>query len=396
MAVTGVSTYNIGSLGGAGLVGPAYDRYVEFALRSQPLLRGLADKRPVQPTSPGSSVVFNIHNDLAQQTGTLTDGNDFGSGTPTTLAGLQTAVTVTLNEYGNVVSTTRKLDALSMSDVDPAVANIIAFNMADSLDAVVASKLDGITTNVTYVGGTSLATVQSGKAGALTGAIVRRASTGLRTNNAVPRWGLLFGAYVHPEVAYDLRAESGTNNFEDIRKYNDDTVGNILTGVTGIVHGAYFIETPRVTSTTSSTMTGITNSTTGTGTSGQFTITLSSAAASAPYAVGQTVTGTGVGASAVITAVDYTTGIITVSVANSGAVSGTIASVTPVRVFNSYIVGQQALAEASAIDPHVVVGPVVDSLMRNRPVGWYGLLGWSLYRPQSSWLIRSSSTIHST
>jgi len=393
MAVTGSSTYDIGSLGGNGLVGPAYDRYVEFALRSQPLLRSLADKRPVQPTSPGSSVVFNIHNDLSARTTTLTDGTDLS---PTDLAGLATSVSVTLNEYGNVVSTTKKLDALSMSDVDPAVANIIAFNMADSLDVVVASKLDGITTNVTNAGGTSLATVQSGKAGALTGAIVRRAATGLRTNNAVPRWGLLFGAYVHPEVAYDLRAESGTNNFEDIRKYNDDTVGNILTGVTGIVHGAYFIETPRVTSTTSSTMTGITNSTTGTGTSGQFTITLSSAAASAPYAVGQTVTGTGVGTSAVITAVDYTTGIITVSVANSGTVSGTIASSTPVRVFNSYIVGQQALAEASAIDPHVVVGPVVDSLMRNRPVGWYGLLGWSLYRPQSSWLIRSSSTIHST
>ena len=395
MPVTGAgsSSYPIGSLGGTGIVGPAYDRYVEFALRSQPLLRSLADKRPVQPTSPGSSVVFNIHNDLSARTTTLTDGTDLS---PTDLAGLATSVSVTLNEYGNVVSTTKKLDALSMSDVDPAVANIIAFNMADSLDVVVASKLDGITTNVTNAGGTSLATVQSGKAGALTGAIVRRAATGLRTNNAVPRWGLLFGAYVHPEVAYDLRAESGTNNFEDIRKYNDDTVGNVLTGVTGIVHGAYFIETPRVTSTTSSTMTGITNSTTGTGTSGQFTITLSSAAASAPYAVGQTVTGTGVGASAVITAVDYTTGIITVSVANSGTVSGTIASSTPVRVFNSYIVGQQALAEASAIDPHVVVGPVVDSLMRNRPVGWYGLLGWSLYRPQSSWLIRSSSTIHST
>jgi hypothetical protein len=293
-----------------------------------------------------------------------------------------------------------------MSDVDPAVANIIAFNMADSLDAVVATKLDGGVSgttgrsagNVTFAGGTSLATVQSGKAGALTGAMVRRATTGLRTGNVVPRWGLLFGAYVHPEVAFDLRAESGTNNFEDIRKYNDDTVGNILTGVTGIVHGAYFIETPRVTQTTTSTMTGITNSTTGTGTSGQFTITLGGGtpALAAPYAVGQTVTGTGVGASAVITAVDYTTGIITVSVANSGTVSGTIASSTPVRVFNSYIVGQQALAEASAIDPHVVVGPVVDSLMRNRPVGWYGLLGWSLYRPQSSWLIRSSSTIHST
>ncbi len=32
----------------AGLVKTAYDRYVEFALRSQPLVRSVADKRPAQ------------------------------------------------------------------------------------------------------------------------------------------------------------------------------------------------------------------------------------------------------------------------------------------------------------------------------------------------------------
>jgi hypothetical protein len=401
MAVTtaGTSNYGVSGLGGAGLVGPAYDRYVEFALRSQPLLRGLADKRPVQATSPGSSVVLQIHKDLAQQTSALTDGSDFGSpaGTPTTLNGLNTTpVTITLAEYGNVVATTRKFDALSLSDVDPAVANIIAFNMADSLDKIVANTMDTISANVSYVGGTSLATVPAGLAGSLNGATVRRAATGLRANNAVPRWGLLFGSYVHPEVAYDLRAESGTNNFEDIRKYNDDTVGNILTGVTGIVHGSYFIETPRCTQTTTSTMAGVVATATATGVSGSNTITFSTPAASRPYAVNQSVSGANLGASAVITAMDYVNGIATLSVNNTAAVNAVITSTTPVRVFNTYMVGQQALAEAVAIDPHVVVGPVVDALMRNRPIGWYGLLGWSLYRPESSWLIRSSATIHST
>ena len=317
MAVTGSSTFNIASAGAAGLVGPAYDRYVEFALRSQPLLRSLADKRPVQMASPGSSVVFNIHQDMAQATSALTDGTDV---TAVALSNT-TNVTVTLNEYGNVVTTTRKLDAFSLSDVDPAVANIIAFNMADSLDSVVAAVLTAGITNVTRGGArTSTATVAS--TDVITGAMVRRAATGLRTNNAVPRWGLLYGAYIHPEVAYDLRAEAGTGNFEDIRKYSDDTVGNILTGVTGIVHGCYFIETPRVT-------------------------------------------------------VDTT-----------GSAS--------TRVFRTYIVGQQALAEAAAIEPHVVVGPVVDSLLRNRPVGWYGLLGWSAYRTASSWKFETTSSIHTT
>ena len=47
----------------AGLIKTAYDRYVEFALRAQPLIRSVADKRPAQQAMPGSSVVFSIYND---------------------------------------------------------------------------------------------------------------------------------------------------------------------------------------------------------------------------------------------------------------------------------------------------------------------------------------------
>ena len=50
--------------------------------------------------------------------------------------GNTTPVTVTLNEYGNASLATRKLELFSLSDVDPAIADIIAFNMADSLDTV--------------------------------------------------------------------------------------------------------------------------------------------------------------------------------------------------------------------------------------------------------------------
>ena len=52
----------------AGLVKTAYDRYVEFALRDTPMIRAVADKRPVQQAMPGSSVVFSLYNDLAAAT----------------------------------------------------------------------------------------------------------------------------------------------------------------------------------------------------------------------------------------------------------------------------------------------------------------------------------------
>jgi len=117
----------------AGLVKAAYDRYVEFALRSQPQFRALADRRPVQQAMPGSSVVFSLYNDLAAATSTLTETTDPDA---VALSNVST-VSVTLNEYGNTVLNTRKLGEFAFSDVDPAIANIVAYNMMDSIDTVV-------------------------------------------------------------------------------------------------------------------------------------------------------------------------------------------------------------------------------------------------------------------
>ena len=301
----------------AGLVKASYDRYVEFALRAQPLFRNLADKRPVQQAMPGSSVVFSLYQDLAAQTSTLTETTD-----PDAVAlSNVTTVSVTLAEYGNTVLNTRKLGEFAFSDVDPAVANIVAFNMADSIDKVVVNKL--ITgTNVLY--GTGGATTPSSTAtvaaeDTISVADVRKAVAKLRSNKAVPREGNLYAAYIHPEVAHDLRAESGSGSFDDIRKYTEGNVGNILGGVVGVLGGAYFVETPRAYSATDG---------------------------------------------------DSST-----------------------KVYRTIITGQQALAEATAVEPGVVIGPVVDKLMRFRPVGWYSLQGWSIYRDEALYRIESSSSI---
>lgn len=120
----------------SGLVKVAYDRYVEFALRSLPLLRAVCDKRPVQLAMPGSSVVFSLYSDMAAATTALTETTDPDA---VAISNVNT-VTVTLNEYGNVVLETAKLDALSFSDVDPAIANLVAWNMADSLDQLVQTE----------------------------------------------------------------------------------------------------------------------------------------------------------------------------------------------------------------------------------------------------------------
>jgi N4-gp56 family major capsid protein len=308
----------------ANLVQTAYDRMVEFALRSQPLFRSVADKRPAQQAMPGSSVVLELYQDMAQQTATLNEVVD-----PDAVAiGNPTTVPITLNEYGAAVLMTKKLNLFALSDVDPAIANIVAYNLADSVDEVVQTVLRGGTQVIrqngdpatvapTYNGGTTAGVTT---ASTFSSKAVRLAVAKLRAQKVVPRKGSLYWCGIHPEVSHDLRAEVGESGWRQPHSYS--APGNIWAGEIGGYEGAYFIETPRAFS------------------------------------------------------------------ALDGA-GGTV------RVFRSYFAGQQALAEALAEEFHVVIGPVVDKLMRQRPIGWYGVAGWAIYRQEALIRVETTSSIHS-
>ena len=220
------------------LVQTAYDQYVRMALRSIPLMRAIADVKPVQQAMPGSSVVFSIYSDLSAVTSTLTETSDVSS----VALGNPTNVTVTLQEYGSAVTTTKKLNLTSFNDVDAALADIIAYNAADSLDQVVASVLTG-GSNVIYASSaTSTNTITAGMT--ITTADIREAVVQLRTNKAVPRIGELYAAYLHPRQSADLRAETGTGGFQELTKYVERTP--FVAGAVGVLEGAFIVETPRV------------------------------------------------------------------------------------------------------------------------------------------------------
>ena len=220
------------------LVQQAYDQYVRMALRSIPVMRALADVKPVQQAMPGSSVVFSIYSDLAQATSTLTESLDVSS----IALGNPNQVTVTLQEYGSAVTTTKKLNLTSFNDVDAALADIIAYNAADSIDSVVASVLTsgsnaiyaGTATNTAGITATQLITVSD----------IRQAVTELRTNKALPRIGELYAGYLHPRQTADLRAETGTGGFQELTKFVDRTP--FVAGAVGVIEGAFIVETPRV------------------------------------------------------------------------------------------------------------------------------------------------------
>lgn len=303
----------------------AYDKLFEFALRSQPLFRQVVDKRPAQQTAPGGSVVLERFQDLAQATTALTENTD-----PDSVAlGNPTTVSITLNEYGNPVLRTRKLYLYSLTDVDPAIANIVAYNMADSVDTLVQNVARGGQNliqrkagTVTYVTNATISTVATTMTttDTWTSAMSRLAVAKLRTNKAVPRKGSLYWCAMHPEVSYDLRSETGAAAWRDPHNYS--AAGNIWAGEIGSYEGAYYIESPRC-----------------------------------------------------FNAVDAGTGDNTV------------------RRFRTYYAGQQALAEAVADEFHIVAGPIVDKLARFRPLGWLGVAGWARYREESLVRGESTSSI---
>ena len=308
-----------GTVVGANLVTQAYDRLVEFALRSVPSFRAVADKKPVSQTHAGSSVLFQVYNDLAVKTSTLTETVDVDAvAVPAT-----TSVAVTLNEYGNSIISTRKLDLFSLADVEPALANIVAYNMNDSLDLVVRAVLAGGTQVIREIAGAISTAAVTGVSATDTikAKDIRYVVAKMRAANVVPRRGNLFASYIHPEVSHDLRAETGTAAWRQPAEYVNPA--GIYAGEIGTFEGVAFIESPRLPN------------------------------------------------------------------SQAGAGSGT----TQTRVYDTFIMGQQALAEAVAEEPHTVIGPVTDKLMRLRPIGWYGVLGWNLYRTAALWNIETASSV---
>ena len=303
----------------------AYDRLAYFALRSELLFDQAADVQATNQAMPGSSVIFTIFSELAAATSTLTETSDV---TPATMGDSQ--VTVTLAEYGNTVQTTAKLRGTAFLDVDATAANLIGYNAGLSIDTVVQGVL-GAGTNVVYAtGGAAVPTSrESIKADAiLTANDVRKQTAALRGANVSTFNGYYIG-FIHPDVSYDLRKETG-NAAWNAPHINVDTA-NIYNGEIGTFESVRFIETPR-----------------------------------APL--------------------------------NANASNGTSTTGT-IDAYSTLIMGRQALAKAhSMIDgngpvPKIMRGPVVDSLMRFNPIGWYWLGGYGRFREASLRRIEGASSI---
>lgn len=227
------------------LVVNAYDTYVRAALRSLPVMRSVADVRPVALTNPGTTLKFAVYSNLAAATTALTETSDV---TPLALAN-PSQVTVTVTEYGNAVEQTEKVNMATFSSIDTMIGDAIAYNAADTLDQLVATALTS--GSVVKYGGSRTSTATLTASDVLSTSMLRKAQTELLEANAQPRVGDLYTLFIHPRQAFDLRAETGSGGFVDIHKYTTENVGNLLTGTIGVLEGFQVVQTSRVPSATS-------------------------------------------------------------------------------------------------------------------------------------------------
>lgn len=218
----------------------AYDRLAYFALR--PLLHfdQAAEIKPTRQAMPGSTVVFTLWADLSVASTALNESVDIDA---VPLSDSQ--VTVTLVEQGNAVITSAKLRGTSFLDVDADAANIVGYNAGVSMDTVARDVLKG-GSNVRYgSGGTTLPTARNTiePEDTLKADNVRRARTDLRGASVMPWPDDYYRAYIHPDVAYDLRRETGAAAWRDPHTYSQPQ--EIWSGEVGSFEGFRFIESER-------------------------------------------------------------------------------------------------------------------------------------------------------
>lgn len=290
----------------------AYQRNAMFALREGVIFDQFAKVKPGNVTSPGNPVKFLFWDDMSAATTALTETVDVDA------VGLSDSlITVTPAEYGNAVLLTIRLRTDDfLIGFDPDVSNLLNYNMVDTIDTLARTAIDAGGTEVTH---TATAETDITASDDITVALVRQQRAALR-KASVMTWGSSYGAVIHPDVAYDLKQETGDGSWTAAAQYSD--VSRIWNDEIGTYAGVRFIESPRA-----------------------------------------KINADG-GASAVDT---YTT----------------------------YFFGQEFLAKAESIAPHMVLGPVTDKLMRFQPLGWHLYAGWSVLRSSALRRLITASTIGS-
>ena len=221
---------------GGDTVKQVFNRAALDAFRAANVYRSVADVKwdESDDPMPGNPITFTIVSAIAPA---ITPISETVEPTPGNISDTQKSIT--LAEYGNAVKPSKKFKLTSFLNLDTAIPREIGAHMEESVDIVARDILVG-GTNVLYAGAaTSRVTVAATHN--LTANNVRRARAFLTARNAPPPPGSQdYVSFIHPDVNYDLQAESGQQAWSAPHVYSDPAA--MYSGEIGRLSGVRFVE----------------------------------------------------------------------------------------------------------------------------------------------------------
>lgn len=403
MAITTTSTTGAGVLDIANQqVGLQFGPKATFA---RSIIENGRQHNNAEDAKPGDPVKFYNYGRLQPNSDTLSETAD---GNPETVN--LTANSVTLLEKGNFVTTTEKLRSLSFNRL-MGVADLIATNAAESTDkyAMEVAETNTDAEYNTYVGGTAKSTISA--TNKITADIVRETHAKLEGRN-VPKIETEFGDYylwfIHPDVMYDLKDETGDGAFRNALIYRDQMGANsIIKGEYGIFEGFRFIinsgvKTDYLAGEEKQSATTIASS----ASVGATTISLTDATGITAGNVINITVGSDEWAYKVIS---VSTNDVTIGkairkngfiyYASSAGLQTALDSGEDVEessvVYSNYVLGNDAFGYAYAKQPEIITNNDPDDFYeRLQRVGWYALHGIDFIRPEAMQKVFCSSSIN--
>lgn len=215
-----------------------YDMTLIDEAQSQLVHDQFGQKRPI-PKNGGKTIEFRKFAPLAKATTPLQEGV-----TPNGKSLKVTAVTATVEQYGDYITQSDVLELTSLDNTILEATKLLGRQAGITLDTIVRNVLNS-GTNVTYcpkigTGGAETAvTTRSGldTTCQLTVKVIQQVVAKLRGQNA-PTIGGKYVAIIHPYVAYDLMRDP---EWIDAHKYA--TPNNLYEGEIGEIAGVRFVET---------------------------------------------------------------------------------------------------------------------------------------------------------
>lgn len=327
----------------------AFEALAYYQLRQEFYFNRCADVQPTQQTHPGSSVVFNLLEELPI---TITPLAELTDVTAQPLA--DSTVSVIIDEFGNATTVSSQLRGTSYLVEMRRASEEIAYNGGKSFDTLARNPLlSG--TQVQFAGAaTSRVTIAA--TDVLSAAEVREALATLGNNSAKRFYmgyyggggmgdaGGYYKAFIPPDAFFDLEQEVGADSWREPRVQAGARVEDVWVGTAGVFEGFDFIVTPRL------------------------------------------------GISELDPGVDDFTG--GAGPFEDGGAAGTV------DVYPNLFAGRQALAKAwseaiteNGPQPVITIAPITDLLNRFRGVGWKWLGGFARFREESLVRVESASSL---